>query len=147
MRSAIALITASLLGACASSPPAIFVPSAPSQSATTPANPPPQRPATSQNPPKAASFIAPEVMSLPGLERIIGQNAETLEKNLGKARLNVKEGDARKMQFASDNCVLDVYLYPMQPGETPSATHVQARRSADGSEVDRVACLRSIEGN
>ncbi len=91
-----------------------------------------------------AGFIAPQVMRAPGLEGVIGASSVQLERRFGKPRLDVIEGDARKLQFAGEPCVLDIYLYPMQPGSSPVATHVEARRASDGRDVDRAACVRAL---
>ncbi|MEP5937725.1 MAG: hypothetical protein ABJ239_05315 [Erythrobacter sp.] len=108
--------------------------------------PPPQTPAPVINPaPAQRGFIPPQIMRVRGLEGVIGQSEAQLERQFGKARLNVWEGDARKLQFVEEACVLDVYLYPLRPGATPSATHVEARRASDGRNVDRVACVRALQ--
>ena len=86
------------------------------------------------------------VMDLPGLEGVIGETAQQLVRSFGQPRLDVREGDARKLQFAGTPCVLDIYLYPTRPGVTPTATHLEARRASDGFEVDRVACVNALKG-
>jgi hypothetical protein len=37
-----------------------------------------------------------------------------------------------------------VFLYPLQEGGEPVATHVEARRASDGQEVDRAACVAAL---
>lgn len=83
-------------------------------------------------------------MNLPGLEGIIGQTTQGLAQQFGKPRLDVKEGDARKLQFSGQACVLDVYLYPPKKGEEPQATYVDTRRASDGQDVDRVSCVAAL---
>ena len=83
-------------------------------------------------------------MNLPGLEEVIGKNEPALANMFGPPRLEVKEGDARKLQFTGQACVLDIYLYPLRPGGEPSATYVSARRASDGLEVDRAACVAAL---
>lgn len=85
-------------------------------------------------------------MRAPGLESVIGQSAAQLERRFGHARLDIPEGDARKLQFTGEPCVLDIYLYPLRPGEQPVATHVEARRASDGRAVDRAACVAALGG-
>jgi hypothetical protein len=85
-------------------------------------------------------------MRAPGLENVIGQNGAQLERQFGKARLDIPEGDARKLQFTGEPCVLDIYLYPLRPGGQPVATHVEARRASDGRAVDRAACVAALGG-
>ena len=95
--------------------------------------------------PSSQSFIAPTIMRLPGLESVIGADARGLSEIFGPARLTVPEGDAVKLQFAGQPCVLDVFLYPLRPGGQPAATHVEARRSSDGQDVDRAACVAALK--
>ena len=97
------------------------------------------------NPPRPAQgFRAAKVMNLPGLEMVIGNTAAGLARHFGQPRLNVIEGDARKLQFIGKACVLDIYLYPPRPGAEPTATHVDARRESDGLDVDRAACVHAL---
>jgi hypothetical protein len=85
-------------------------------------------------------------MNLPGLENVIGQSAAGLQARFGAPRLDVREGDARKLQFSGEACVLDVYLYPLRPGAEPTATYVDARRASDALDVDRAACVAALGG-
>jgi hypothetical protein len=97
----------------------------------------PVRPPITRPPPVA------QVQQLPGLEGVIGRNAAELTRQFGTARLDVWEGDARKLQFTGTACVLDIYLYPSTAGREPQATYVDARRT-DGRDVDRVACIQAL---
>lgn len=105
---------------------------------------PPTNPAPVISPSNPAGFRAPRVMSLPGVEGLIGAGAASLTRQLGTPRLDVREGDARKLQFTGEPCVLDVWLYPLKPGAEPTATYVEARRASDGLDVDRVSCVKSL---
>jgi hypothetical protein len=96
-------------------------------------------------PPPAAMVRTPEMMSAPGLENIIGAPATALTRRLGEPRLDGFDGDVRKLQFAGASCVVDIYLYPLQPGAEPVATHVEARRRVGGAPVDRAQCLREVD--
>ena len=100
----------------------------------------PVRPPVRTPPPTA------RIQSLPGLEGVIGSSAPELVRQFGQPRLDVSEGDARKLQFLGTACVLDVYLYPAAPGSEPQATYVDARRASDGQEVDRAACVAALRG-
>lgn len=93
-------------------------------------------------PPRAA--IRPRVMSVPGLEGVIGAGAGDLQRQFGAARLDVLEGNARKLQFSGNACVLDVFLYPESEGREPTATYVEARRASDGKDVDRASCVSAL---
>ena len=79
-----------------------------------------------------------------GLEGVIGAGATQLQRQFGDPQLDVREGDARKLQFAGEACVLDVFLYPSRNGEAPTASHIEARRASDGRNVDRAACIRAL---
>jgi len=81
---------------------------------------------------------------LPGLEAVIGATTADLSRQFGPPRLDVWEGDARKLQFVGTACVLDVYLYPSAPGRDPQASHVEARRASDARDVDRAACVAAL---
>jgi len=85
------------------------------------------------------------VHMLPGLEGVIGASAPELSRLLGQPRIDVLEGDARKLQFAGGACVLDVYLYPGVHGPEPRASYVEARRAVDGADFDRVACVTALK--
>lgn len=111
------------------------------------AAPPPARgavPATKPAPPPAPSWRSARVMDAPGLEGIIGADASALNRQFGQARLDIWEGDARKLQFSGQACVLDVYLYPPAPKSEPKAAYVDARRASDGQDVDRAACVAAL---
>ncbi|MGN6495726.1 MAG: hypothetical protein ACTHK5_00075 [Tsuneonella sp.] len=84
-------------------------------------------------------------MTLPGLESVLGATTAKLQSEFGTPRLDVWEGDARKLQFSGEACVLDVYLYPARPGAEPTATYVDARRASDGLDVDRAACVKALK--
>lgn len=128
---------AALLAGCVSAPRA--APPVTARPATPP--PPMSRPVAA---PSSQGFIAPTIMRLPGLEAVIGADARRLSQLFGSPRLNVREGDAVKLQFARPACVLDVFLYPLRPGGEPAATHVDARRASDGQDVDRAACVAAL---
>ncbi len=84
------------------------------------------------------------VQQAPGTEAVIGAEAATLARLFGPARLDVWEGDARKLQFWGAACVLDVFLYPPAPGQPPQASYVEARRATDAREVDRATCITAL---
>lgn len=110
------------------------------RTAPAPAAIPPTRPA-----PPVSGFRTPKVMNIPGLEGVIGQGVAGLQRQFGEPRLNVIEGDVRKLQFGGEACVLDIYLYPQAPGAEPQATYLDARRSSDGLDVDRLACVNALK--
>ncbi len=86
----------------------------------------------------------PKRQVVPGLEGVIGASRDDLVRQFGPARLDVVEGDARKLQFSGDACVLDVFLYPTAAGREPEATYVEARRASDAQDVDDLACVNAL---
>jgi len=111
--------------------------------ATAATRPPPRATVPVRAPVRQPPPVA-RIQAAPGLEGVVGQRAEELERQFGPARLDVLEGDARKLQFGATACVLDVYLYPSAPGREVQATYVEARRASDGQEVDRAACIAAL---
>ncbi len=88
----------------------------------------------------------PTFQTIPGLEGVIGATEAQLTRQFGQPRLNVWEGDARKLQFTGRACVLDVFLYPTAQSKEPLASYVDARRSSDSQDVDRAACVAALKG-
>ncbi len=93
--------------------------------------------------PPAATRPAARALSLPGLEGVIGAEAESLIRQFGAPRLDIIEDDARKLQWTGAACVLDVYLYPAPNGGRATATYADAR-SPDGRDTDRAACVAAL---
>lgn len=77
-----------------------------------------------------------------GLERVIGQDAAGLSQLFGKPDADIREGTARKLQFAGPICVLDAYLYP-KGSDAPRVTYLDAREP-DGSTIDRASCVAAL---
>ncbi|PWG03140.1 hypothetical protein [Sphingosinicella humi] len=86
---------------------------------------------------------APPTFSTAGLENVMGKTAHILEAQFGEPDLDIREGAARKLQFASQVCVLDAYLYPPERGEEPVVRYVDARLP-DGRDVDRASCAAAL---
>ena len=139
LRSALAPLVLLAVAGCASGAPS-----------PGPQAPPPPRghvpvPPTQPPPRPVAGFRTPQIMNEPGLAGIIREDGTALVRKFGEARLDVAEGDMRKLQFAGSACVLDVFLYPLAEGREPVATWVEARRASDGAAVDRAACARALQ--
>ncbi len=76
---------------------------------------------------------------------LIGMSASELVARLGTPRLQVREGNGTKLQFAAPDCVLDAFLYPPASGAgLARATHIDTR-NRDGRSVDQAGCLAMIE--
>lgn len=105
----------------------------------------PARPATASAP-RSTIVVVPAVMAPAGLEGVIGAPAAALTGRFGQPRIDLAEGDARKLQFAGATCVVDIYLYPLAAATEPTATHVEARLRQGGAPADPGACIREVEG-
>ena len=93
-------------------------------------------------PPSEGLPVTPPVISTSGLERVLGQNARDLIALFGQPELDVREEQARKLQFTGPICVLDTYLYP-RGGREPVVTYVDARQP-DGRDIDRASCVAAL---
>lgn len=95
-------------------------------------------------PAPATASSRPIPLPASGLERVLGQNARALTGLFGKPDLDVREANARKLQFGNGKiCVLDAYLYAKKSGAEPVVSWVDARKP-DGSDVDRVGCVEAL---
>ena len=95
----------------------------------------------SQAPVRPASVPA---FSTLGLESVMGRDARALEAQFGAPDLDIREGSARKLQFAGPVCVLDAYLYPPARGGEAVVTYVDARLP-DGRDIDRASCVAALQ--
>lgn len=77
------------------------------------------------------------------LDGIHGQSARALIGQFGTPRIDLQEGPARKLQFASTACVMDVYLYPGARGREQVVKHLDTRLR-DGKPVDAASCLATL---
>ena len=103
--------------------------------ASRPAAPPRSTPASSQQ---------GLGQNLPGrADMLAGRTAQALASLFGQPALDVREGNARKLQFLNDSCVLDAYLYARGRGEAV-VTHVDARLP-DGRDADKAACVAALQ--
>jgi hypothetical protein len=89
-------------------------------------------------PPPADVHYSPQ-----GLENVVGRTAAYLEAQFGAPALDIREGPARKLQFAGPACVLDAYLYPPQGRGEPIVTWIDARLP-DGRDAERVSCVNAL---
>ncbi|AOL25010.1 hypothetical protein Ga0102493_11883 [Erythrobacter litoralis] len=96
-------------------------------------------------PQPAEPFRTPRPQPGGDIAGIMGADSRSLLARFGEPRIQAVEGDARKLQFASADCVLDIYLYPMREGGTPVATHVEARLRQGGVATSREDCIRAVE--
>lgn len=78
-----------------------------------------------------------------GLDRVMAKDARALHTLFGPPDLDVREGTARKLQYASSVCVLDAYLYPPATGVEPQVRYLDARTPA-GDDFDRASCIAAL---
>ena len=90
-----------------------------------------------------ASIPRPAAAPPADVQALMGRDARTLEAQFGKPALDVREGTARKLQFAGASCVMDAYLYPPQSGAEPVVTHIDTRLP-DGRDTDRASCVSAL---
>ena len=100
---------------------------------------PPTRPVYTAPPPRPVALVH----VAPGLEGVIGADADQLTRLFGAPRLDIREEDARKLQWSGTACILDAFLYPGPQGGRATATYIDARRG-DGRDVDRAACIAAL---
>lgn len=94
-------------------------------------------PAAAPAPPRPQIPYAPM-----GLERVMGKDANALVALFGKPDADVSEGTGRKLQFQSQICVLDAYLYT-KGDRAPVVTYLDARQT-DGRPIDRASCVAAL---
>lgn len=102
---------------------------------------------TSEKPaPRApATYAMPTAAAAPrnALDRVMGMDARGLVQMFGPAQQDVREEGARKLQFGSNACILDAYLYPPSKGREPVTTYV-ATRTPDGRDAERNSCISAL---
>jgi hypothetical protein len=144
MRSLIVASLSLLLAACATATsPGTPAPAPVATAAPDPVRP---RPMPTLSPPvlPTAGFRIPEIMRGPGLDGVVREHAPGLLRQFGTPRLDLAEGDMRKLQWVGEACVLDIYLYPLRPDAQPVATWLEARRASDGAAVDLLLCMQAL---
>lgn len=90
-----------------------------------------------------AAVAPPVVRATAGLDRVVGRDARFLTQVFGSPTQDVREENARKLQFSSNDCILDAYLYPPAKGREPVVTYVAAR-TPDGREAERQSCITAL---
>ncbi len=98
-------------------------------------------------PPPRASAPPPPVMvgaaHPAGLDRVLGRPAAGLLQLFGEPDLDVREGQARKLQFVSVACVLDAYLMAPAAGREPVVRYIDTRLPS-GDDVDQASCIAAL---
>jgi hypothetical protein len=89
-------------------------------------------PVVSQPPPKVRSSI-------------LGLTASQLVGHFGNPALQIREGVGLKLQFRSNRCVLDAYLYPPESGSGVQRVTFVDTRLPSGVAADQAACISALE--
>ena len=74
---------------------------------------------------------------------LIGLSAAELVSRLGNPALQVREGTSLKLQFRTERCVVDAYLYP-QAGNALRVTHIDTR-APSGVDTNQAVCVATFE--
>lgn len=77
---------------------------------------------------------------------VIGLTTEELVMRLGTPALQIREGNSLKLQFRSQFCVLDAYLYPPVGAASPYRVTYIDTRSPGLANVDQATCMSSLQG-
>jgi hypothetical protein len=75
--------------------------------------------------------------------QLYGLTAQQLVARFGNPAFQVREGNSLKLQFRSQRCVLDAYLYASQAGGALRVTHVDTRLPS-GADADQSACISAL---
>jgi hypothetical protein len=94
--------------------------------------------------PVAQPQALPVTPAAPETRRLLGLTAQDLVGRLGNPQLQVREGSSLKLQFRTQRCVLDAYLYPSGGGGPLRVTYVDTRTSR-GVSTDQAACISALE--
>ena len=97
----------------------------------------PQQPVTQTQP-------VPVTPAEPQTRRLLGLTAQDLVGHLGNPQLQIREGNSLKLQFRTQRCVLDAYLYPSGGGGPLRVTYVDTRLPS-GAGTDQAACISALE--
>jgi hypothetical protein len=76
---------------------------------------------------------------------IVGLTARELVGHFGNPALQVREGVGLKLQFRSNRCVLDAYLYPTESGSAVERVTYVETRLPSGVATDQAACVLALE--
>ena len=103
--------------------------------------PPPKAVFTPATPRPSQSAPAPSADQ--ATSGIIGTDARALVRLLGEPRLDIRDPEARKLQFSNGRCVLDAYLYAQRSRREAVVSYAEAR-TVDGTTMDVTACINQL---
>jgi len=90
--------------------------------------------------PPVVTAKPPQVRSV-----ILGLTASELVGHFGNPALQVREGVGLKLQFRSNRCVLDAYLYGPESGTGVQRVTYVDTRLPSGVTTDQAACISVLE--
>ena len=90
--------------------------------------------------PPPATVRPPQVRSV-----ILGLTASELVGHFGNPALQVREGVGLKLQFRSNRCVLDAFLYGPESGTGVQRVTYADTRLPSGVATDQAACISALE--
>jgi hypothetical protein len=93
--------------------------------------------------PQPQSPAEPTTAAQPPTRRLLGMTAQDLVGQLGNPQLQVPEGNSLKLQFRTQRCVLDAYLY--RSGTGPLRVTYIDTRTPSGGATDQAACISALE--
>jgi hypothetical protein len=97
--------------------------------------------APQQKPTQTTTVVPPPSEHTRGA--IMGMTADELVRRFGTPALQIREGNSLKLQFRSDQCVLDAYLYPT--GNAPYRVSYVDTRTRSLNEIDQAICVASLQ--
>ena len=77
---------------------------------------------------------------------IVGLTSQEVVQLLGTPALQIREGNSLKLQFRSNSCVLDAFLYPPPGAAAPYRVTYVDTRTPSLAPADQGACVHSLEG-
>ncbi len=158
---AIALFTLTACGGKSTKPQSasakpVAKPTAKAKPAAVPATKPVAKTKPSLPAPRSAgtrpTLPAPKVPGTISFERrisggvagdMLGRTEKSLRAQYGDPRLDIREGEGRKMQYLTKKCVVDIYLFPPSAGKEAQVVHIDARDDA-GRDLDRDGCVQQL---
>ena len=94
--------------------------------------------------PTPAPITAPPSVK-PRSSAVLGLTAQELVGHFGNPALQVREGVGLKLQFRSNRCILDAYLYPPESGSGVQRVTYVDTRLPSGVAADQAACISALE--
>lgn len=75
--------------------------------------------------------------------QLLGQNVAWINEHFGKPAFKRHDGQAEMLQYKSETCVLNIFVYEDVPGVAAKALHFDTHNHKGGF-IDRDECLDSL---